>query len=81
MSRAQGLIVALKRRNQRLRSLSSIGSIDGEGWGEGAARQMAVALRIVHRIPLTQSSPPSTLGGEGLKRGVGFSPADSRRTP
>jgi len=31
-------IAELKRRNERLHSLSLIGSIDGgEGWGEGAA--------------------------------------------
>ena len=76
------LITELKRRDDRLRSLSSIGCIDGgEGWGEGAVRQLAAALTTIQCIPLTQPSPPSTLGGEGLKRGVGFSPADSRRTP
>jgi len=67
-----------------LHSLSPIGSIDGgEGWGEGAACQIAAAPTTIERIPLTQPSPPSTLGGEGLKQsvGIGTTAAGRRRTP
>ena len=75
------LLAELERRNDCLRSLSSIGTIDGgEGWGEGVARQLAAALTIIQCIPLTQPSPPSTLGGEGLKHGNGTSLADGRGT-
>ena len=75
------LIAEFKRRNDRLRSLSSIGSIDGgEGGGEGVPRQLAAALTTVQCIPLTQPSPPSTLGGEGLKHRNGISLAEVRGT-
>ena len=75
------LIAELRRRDDRLRSLSSIGTIDGgEGWGEGVARQLAAALTTIQCIPLTQPSPPSMLGGDGLKHRNGASLADGRGT-
>ena len=50
-----------------IRPLSPISLIDGgEGWGEGAALTLAATRRNASRLPLTQPSPPSTLGGEGL---------------
>jgi hypothetical protein len=74
-------VAELKRRNERLCSLSLIGSIDGgEGWGEGAARPIAMTrtkierIPQIERIPLTQPSAPSALGGEGLKRLHSLSP-------
>ena len=84
MSGSQGLIAELKRRNERLHSLSSIGSIDGgEGWGEGAACRISARPTSIERIPLTQPSPPSTFGGEGLRHGaldIGTFLADARGT-
>jgi hypothetical protein len=102
-------VAELKRRNERLCSLSLIGSIDGgeglkrlhslspigfidggEGWGEGAGRQIAATrtkierIPQIERIPLTQPSPPSTLGGEGLKHcvaAIATAAAGMRRTP
>ena len=75
------LLAELERRNDRLNSLSSIGSIDGgEGCGEGVARQVAAALTTIECIPLTQPSPPSRLGGEGMKHGNGTSLAVGRVT-
>jgi len=75
------LIAELMRRNERLHSLSLIGSIDrGAGWGEGAAcpisatRTKIERIPQIERIPLTQPSPPSELGGEGLKRLHSLSP-------
>ena len=47
-------------------SLSPISFIDGgEGWGEGAALPLAALRGNTSCFPLTQPSPPSTLGGEG----------------
>jgi hypothetical protein len=80
-----GLLAELKRRNERLHSLSLIGTIDGgEGWGEGAACPISARPTSIERIPLTQPSPPSTLGGEGLKHcvdGIGTVAAGRRMTP
>jgi diaminohydroxyphosphoribosylaminopyrimidine deaminase/5-amino-6-(5-phosphoribosylamino)uracil reductase len=40
-------------------------TVGGEGWGEGAAPEVASMQNT--RRPLTQPSPPSKLGGEGFK--------------
>jgi len=45
--------------------LSPISLIDGgEGRGEGAALPLVETRGNVSRLPLTQPSPPRTLGGE-----------------
>jgi len=49
-------------------ALSPISFIDaGEGWGEGAALRLAETRGDASRLPLTQPSPPSTLGREGSR--------------
>ncbi|HEX4479820.1 MAG TPA: bifunctional diaminohydroxyphosphoribosylaminopyrimidine deaminase/5-amino-6-(5-phosphoribosylamino)uracil reductase RibD [Rudaea sp.] len=61
---AIGTVIADNPRlTVRLNSLSP-DSVEGEGWGEGAARESAWTFPKRH--PLTQPSPPSALGGEGL---------------
>jgi diaminohydroxyphosphoribosylaminopyrimidine deaminase/5-amino-6-(5-phosphoribosylamino)uracil reductase len=51
------------RLTVRFNSLSP-DSVGGEGWGEGAASPIATTKST--RLPLTQPSPPSGLGGEGF---------------